>query len=824
VRTELHDGWSVAASGGDGLARLGAGVIPAAVPGCVHLDLLASGLIPDPYLGENEADVAWVGRTDWTYSTTFHHVAEGSERTDLVLDGLDTVAIVKLNGVVVARTRNMHRSFRVDVSDGLREGDNVLDIVFSAPITEAEAAADRLGARPHVNRHPYNALRKNASSFGWDWGPDLPSSGIWRPIALEAWRTARIASVRPLAGVAADGSGILDLEVEVEVAGAAGVELSVSARVAGRSTVATLHSDEAHASLRVVVPDVDAWWPRGYGNQPLYDVAVELFDGESRLDGRTQRVGFRTVAVATNPDEAGTSFELLVNGRTVLVRGYNWIPDDAFPSSVGRSRVESSIRQAFDSHANLLRVWGGGIYESDDFYDVCDELGILVWQDFLFACAAYPEEPELRDEVEAEAREAVVRLSAHPSLALWCGGNECLWGHEDWDWKEPLAGASWGLGYYSSLLPSLVAELDPSRPYIPGSPYSPTPGKHPNDPAHGPMHIWDVWNSRDYTAYLEYEPRFVSEFGFQGPPTWSTLTRALDEASLHRDSSAWLAHQKAEDGDGKLDRGMSGHLSHQDSFEDWHWATSLNQARAVAAGVEHFRSLAPHCAGAVVWQLNDCWPVTSWSAVDGDGRRKPLWYALRRSFSDRILVLEPLDGAVVLGVVNDSAEPWTPSVRVSRVAYDGRTLVTETLTVEVPARCASRVVLPASLALAGEPDQEVLLAEVGPLRSVRPFVEDVDSRLEPPSLDVRAVPVDGGWEVTVTTDVLVRDLSLLVDRLDPSAVVDDMLVTLLPGETATFFVSLPEGVELEEADFADPRVLRSANDLRASVAARLPAG
>jgi len=822
VRTELHDGWSVVAAGGDGLTRIGAGAVPAVVPGCVHLDLVAAGVIADPYLGENEADVAWVGRTDWTYSTTFRHVADGADRTDLVMEGLDTVAVVTLNGVVVTRTRNMHRSYRVDVSERLREGDNLLEIAFSAPLTEAEAAADRLGARPHVNRHPYNALRKNASSFGWDWGPDLPSSGIWKPIALESWSTARIASVRPRVDLAADGSGVLDVDVEVERV--AGVDLSVHVRVAGRSAVATLVADGTHASLRVVVPDVAAWWPRGYGEQPLYDVSVELFDGDARLDVRKQRVGFRTVAVATNPDEAGTSFELLVNGRTVLVRGYNWIPDDAFPSRVDRPRVERSIRQAFDSHANLLRVWGGGIYESDDFYDVCDELGILVWQDFLFACAAYPEEVELRDEVEAEAREAVVRLSAHPSLALWCGGNECLWGHEDWDWKEPLAGASWGLGYYSSLLPAIVAELDPSRPYIPGSPYSPTAGTHPNDPAHGPMHIWDVWNIRDYAAYLEYEPRFVSEFGFQGPPTWSTLTRALNEASRRRDSSAWLAHQKAEDGDGKLDRGMSGHLPHQGSFEDWHWATSLNQARAVAAGVEHFRSLAPHCTGAVVWQLNDCWPVTSWSAVDGDGRRKPLWYALRRSFSDRLLVLEPLDGGVVLGVVNDSAEPWTPSVRLSRVAYDGRTLATHILTVEVPARSASRVAVPGSLAVAGEPDREVLVAEAGHLRTVRPFAEDVDSRLEPPSLDVRAVPVAGGWEVTVTADVLVRDLSLLVDRLDPSAVVDDMLVTLLPREAATFVVSLPEGVELEAAAFADPRVLRSANDLRATVGARLPAG
>ena len=822
MRTELHHGWTVVATGGEGAGRSGAAALPATVPGCVHVDLVAAGVIPDPFLGENEAAVSWVGRTDWTYSTTFHHVADGAERVDLVMEGLDTVATVTLNGTVVARTRNMHRSYRVEVSGILRDGDNVLDVSFSAPITEAEAAAERLGARPHVNTHPYNALRKNASSFGWDWGPDLPSSGIWRPIALESWSTARIASLRPAVDVAPDGAGILDLVVEADRASER--ELAIRVRVAGESATVRLPEGQTSASLRVVVPDAAVWWPRGYGDQPLYDVEVELVDGESRLDVRDQRVGFRTVAVSSAPDEAGASFAIVVNGEPVLVRGYNWIPDDVFLARSDRVTVERSIRQAFDSNANLLRVWGGGIYESEDFYDVCDELGILVWQDFLFACAAYSEDPELSDEVEAEAREAVVRLSAHPSLALWCGGNECLEGYEDWDWKEPLGGRTWGLGYYSSLLPSIVAELDPSRPYIPGSPYSPTVGTHPNDPAHGPIHIWDVWNVRDYSAYLDYQPRFVSEFGFQGPPTWTTLARALDEGSRHRDSPAWLAHQKAEDGDGKLDRGIAGHLPPQDSFEDWHWATSLNQARAVAAGVEHFRSLAPHCSGAVVWQLNDCWPVTSWSAVDGDGRRKPLWYALRRSFSDRLLVLETQGGRMLLGVVNDTAEPWAPSVLLSRVAYDGTVLATETMTVSVAARSASRVVVPEALVSTREPGEEVLVAQAGAHRAVRPFAEDVESRLELPSLEVTAVALPGGWEVSVTTDVLVRDLSLLVDRLDPAATVDDMLVTLLPGETTTFRVSLPDGVVLDESAFQDSRVLRSANDLRASATARLPAG
>jgi len=406
----------------------------------------------------------------------------------------------------------------------------------------------------------------------------------------------------------------------------------------------------------------------------------------------------------------------------------------------------------------------------------------------------------------------VARLSSHPSLALWCGANECLWGYEDWDWKAPLAGRTWGAGYYHRLLPSIVAELDPSRPYVPGSPYSPDPGRHPNDPSHGPMHIWDVWNQKDYTAYLDYRPRFVSEFGFQGPPTWSTLTRALDEASLDPWSPTMLVHQKAEDGNGKLERGMAPHLPAPTSFDDWHWATSLNQARAVRLGVEHFRSLAPHCAGAVVWQLNDCWPVVSWAAVDGDGRRKPLWFALRRAFADRAVTLLPEGDSVILGLVNDSDEPWAASVRLRRLTFTGEVREELVLDVSVDPRSGARSRLLPAL-LGARADDEVLVADVDGLRSLLPFVEDVASRIPAADLVVDVVGAPGGYRVSVRADVVVRDLALLVDRLDPDAEVDQMLVDLLPGEEAVFHVATSRG--LEAGALTDRRVLRSANQLAA---------
>jgi beta-mannosidase len=386
-----------------------------------------------------------------------------------------------------------------------------------------------------------------------------------------------------------------------------------------------------------------------------------------------------------------------------------------------------------------------------------------------------------------------------------------------------LHGRTWGWGYYTDVLPSIVAELDPTRPYSPASPYSFAAGRHPNDPAHGSMHIWDVWNQRDYTAYREYVPRFVAEFGYQGPPTWATLTRAIDDAPRTPDSPAMLAHQKAEDGAAKLARALHDHLPPPESIDDWHWATSLNQARAVAYGVEHFRSWSPVCMGAIVWQLNDTWPAVSWAAVDGDGRRKPLWYALRRSFADRLLTVQPRNGAIALVAINDSAQPWQDEVTVSLHAPDGAVLSDAVVSLDVPPRRTGVLAVPPHVAAHSRQGcAQVLLAESTSLRAWWHFAEDVDADLRNPDLDVTVEQIDGGYRLDVTTGSLTRDLAVLADRLAADAVVDDMLVTLLPGETKTFTIRTTAVLTKEQ--LTDPLVLRSANQLVAGAAARSASG
>ncbi|MFI6131918.1 glycoside hydrolase family 2 protein [Micromonospora sp. NPDC051141] len=787
--TLLHEGWTLRAEPGPQVPPEIAGVeVPATVPGCVHTDLLAAGLVPDPYLDDNENRLLWIGRTDWAYRTTFAWQPGDDDRVDLVCAGLDTVATVTLNGVEVGRTENQHRSYRFDVRALLRPGDNTLAVRFDSPYRYAQAHRDRLGDRPNAYPEPFQFIRKTACNFGWDWGPTVVTAGIWQQIGLHAWSTARLASVRPLVTVA-DGVGRVELHVDVARAG--DEPLTVRADVAGVTAEVTVPAGERTAVLALTVPDPALWWPVGYGEQPLHDLHVTLHAADGRdLDAASRRIGFRSVRLDTTPDAHGTPFTLHVNDLPIFVKGVNWIPDDAFPNRVTRERLAQRFDQAVGANVNLLRVWGGGRYESGDFYELADELGLLVQQDFLFACAAYPEEEPFRTEVEAEAREQVARLAGRPSLVLWTGNNENIWGWHDWDWQEPLAGRTWGRGYYLELLPAIVGALDPTVPYWPGSPWSGTEDRHPNDPAHGTTHIWDVWNDDDYTKYREYVPRFVAEFGYQAPPAYATLRRSLSDEPLAHDSPGMSHHQKAIDGDRKLQRGLDAHLPPPADFDDWHYYTQLNQARAIQLGVEHFRSHRPVCTGTIVWQLNDCWPVTSWAAVDGDGRRKPLWYALRRAYADRLLTVQPRDGGLALVAVNETGQGWTGPATVTRLTVTGEPRAKTSVDLDVPAYSSVVLALPAELARPDEARRELLVADAGDTaeRALWFFAEDRDITWPAAEWDATVEPVDGGQRVRVTARTVLRDLTLFPDRLDPSAQVDTALVTLLPGESAVFTV------------------------------------
>ncbi|WAB84994.1 glycoside hydrolase family 2 protein [Microcella daejeonensis] len=823
---DITEGWTLELAAGRTVpTELAGRTIPAAVPGTVHTDLLAAGLIPDPYLDDNERLLAWIGSADSVYRTrvALTPTELAHERIDLAFDGLDTIASVRLGGTEVLRTANQHRSYRVDARGAIDAGALAIEVAFSAPVPAADAASLSLGYRPHVNHHPYNALRKMACSFGWDWGIDTATSGIWRPVRVEAWSVARLSELR--LSPAVDGAdGVVDVVVEVERSGAAGAAesaLEVLVSVGGVERSIPIAAGDSTGTARLVVADARLWWPRGYGEQELYDAVVTLVDADGVVrDRRDRRIGFRFVEIDDIADELGTPFVLVVNGQRIVVRGANWIPDDAFPHRVDRARYAERLAQAEFANINLLRVWGGGIYEHDDFFAEADERGILTWQDFLLACAAYSEEEPLRSEIEAEAREAIIRLADHPSLVMMNGNNENIWGYEEWNWQHRLEGRTWGAGYYYDLFPALVSELAPHVRYTPGSPFSPRTvagddGPAQNAPDHGTMHIWDLWNEKDYPHYRDYRPRFVAEFGWQAPAAWATIERSIHDEPLTPESPGMIVHQKAIDGNVKLTDGLVAHLPLPNDMRQWHWAMQLNQATAIRTGIEWFRSLTPHCMGTVVWQLNDCWPVTSWSAVDGDGRPKPLLFALRRAHADRLVTIQPEGDALRVAVVNDSVHAVDDEVRIARLAFDGTVIDEWTQRARLPAHDAVSLMVPDALGRPGDRGAELLVAEWGGERALWFFAEYRDSALPAAVIDREIVAAPGEPAdrvvVRVTARTLVRDLTLAVDTVHPDARALDGLIDLLSGESVDITVTLPAGTD--PAALLDDSVLQTANQL-----------
>ncbi|MFL6044708.1 MAG: glycoside hydrolase family 2 protein [Propionibacteriaceae bacterium] len=834
LRSDLRTGWSLRAVGGDHSGRVPE-FYPAQVPGCVHTDLMAAGVIPDPYLDGNEAALRWMYDVGWRYAVTLDpndldlQPPGPGEQADVVFDGIDTIGTVRIGGgedsakVELGRTYNMHRSYRFDISPYLSGERLDLEVDLDSATAYAEAERARLGDRPSAYPDaPFNFIRKMACSFGWDWGPDLRTAGLWKPVRLERWKVARLAQVVPLITLDSTGTGRVELRIGLERLDSK-ASVTLAADILGQRAEISLDGDKTTATLVMEVPDAPVWWPVGYGKQPLADLALTLATDDQELDRWQRRIGFRMIELDTSPDGIGTRFTISINGNPVFVKGANWIPDDHFLTRITAGRIERRLDQAVAANINMLRVWGGGIYESEDFYRGCDERGLLVWQDFLLACAAYPEESPLWEEIEAEARENVARLAPHPSLVLLNGGNENLWGHEDWHWKERLDGRTWGARYACELFPKIVAEVDPTRPYSDNSPYSPgadAESVHPNDPNHGTHHQWEVWNRIDYTAYRSEIPRFCSEFGFQALPAWRTLIdwvhaadgSPLDAANEPKNDTNFLLHQKAADGNAKLDRGLATHLGVPDSFADWHWATQLNQARAVTYAIDHYRRWWPRTAGAIVWQLNDCWPVTSWAAIDSEERPKLLWYALRQAFAPRNVVFANENGIVSAVLCNDTDEPWHGTLHLSRERLNGDGITNLSVDVRVEPRTVTPIALSDGLSKPDDPRAEVVVARLDDLTRVHTFVEDIELAFEPDPVEVEVMETDDGYAVTVTARSLAGDVSLLVDQVAADATVDHALITLTAGQSKTFHVGTTAR-GLEHAFTRSP-VLRTANDLQ----------
>ena len=626
----------------------------ATVPGSVYHDLLTAGLIPDPFYGDNENEALKIMEYDFIYSRDYEVPADllKSDAVLLRCHGLDTLAEIEINGKAVGRADNMHRTWEFDVKTLLREGENSIRIVFASPVKYIREAYEKKpleGSTDAMRGFPY--LRKAHCMFGWDWGPRLPDAGIWRDIELIGADTARLRDV--YVGQRHEAGRVtLNVVSHLEriTDGKTGISVSVTAPD-GQALTAE------GENCTVEIPDPQLWWPAGYGEQPLYTVEVTLADGRGVLDTWTNRIGLRTMTVRREKDEWGESFCHCVNGVDVFAMGADYIPEDNLLPRVNRERTRRLLEDARAANMNAVRVWGGGYYPEDYFYDLCDELGLLVWQDFMFACAAYDLTEAFEENVCAEFRDNIRRLRHHPSLALWCGNNEIESFVPLEIWTKGKKQIADYIKLYEYILPKLVKEEDPDAFYWPSSPSSGGSFDMPWDENRGDCHYWEVWHGlKPFTDYRNHLFRYTSEFGFQSFPCMATIESFSQPEDWNVFSYIMEKHQRNASANGKIAEYLSQTYLYPSSFDLFVYASQLLQAQAMQYGVEHWRRHRGRCMGALVWQLNDCWPVTSWASIDYFGRWKALHYYEKRFFAP-VLVSCAEEGTLTQNT-NVNAEPF----------------------------------------------------------------------------------------------------------------------------------------------------------------------
>ncbi len=636
------------------------------LPGDGVTALEQAGLIPDPYWGRNEYTSRWIGMRDWTARRI---VLMDAADYELVVSGLDCVAEIRWNGAVVLTAENQFRTYRVDLSPVAVEGENAVEIVFRSPVrAAAERQAQQPFAVPFTKNYEVpngNMLRKVQADFGWDWNIALTPFGLDGDIRLEPVGAARIDTVLVHQRHAPGRARVV---VVASVANAEGAE--VTATLSGSQASGTVEGGRASLVLDIANPEL--WWPNGQGAQVLHDLHLTCGDVSAH-----KRVGLRSMQLVTEPDAAGEGFKFRVNGRDIFAKGANWIMADALSGRITPEKTRGLLQSAADAHMNMLRVWGGGRYEPDSFYAACDELGLMVWQDFMFACSLYPSTPEFLFEVAAEVEEQVARLQHHACLALWCGDNELV-GALDW-YKESRENRDRYLVNYDRLNRTIETALRRTDPTATWWPSSPSLGHMDfRDGWHvegqGDMHFWSVWHeNREFDHYRDVRPRFCSEFGFQSYPSMTVIESFTAPEDRNIAAPVFESHQKNSGGNERIAATMFRYFRWPERFADFVWLSQIQQAEAIKTAVTQWRSLKPHCMGTLYWQLNDTWPVCSWSSLDYGGGWKMLHYAARAFFAPVTVVAVPEARGIALKAVNDTPGPVGLTVTAHAVNPAGET-------------------------------------------------------------------------------------------------------------------------------------------------------
>jgi beta-mannosidase len=807
---------------------------PAQVPGVVQTDLLRNKLIPDPFYRDDEFQLQWVGLADWEYRTTLavDSATLAHDHVDLVFEGLDTFADVYVNDQAVLHADNMFRSWRIPAKRLLNPGDNTLRVVFhsavmkmlpyvkSLPYVLPAISTSNGGNEEGIATAPYT--RKAPYQYGWDWGPRFVTEGIWQPVRLETWDALRIENLHVRQVKINPDEARVITEVEIEATRPTTVTLALShEELSGTSSndgtqSVQLDSGVNHVAFPLRIRKPKLWYPLGYGAPIRYRFSATVSMGRELAAHADVKTGLRSIELRRTPDQWGKSFEFVVNGIPIFAKGADIIPFDSFPNRVTPEVHRKILEAARDAHMNMLREWGGGYYESDDFYDLCDELGILVWQEFAFGGDMVPGDVAFQENVRQEAIQQIKRLRDHPSVAIWCGNNEVETGWYHWAdrqaFKEAVSPAVreriWQdyLILFADVIKSAVTQYADPAPYSPSSP-SANFEEPPDQFDNGDMHYWAVWHQlAPAQDYLKQFPRFMTEFGFQSFPEMRTIRSFAEPGDLDIRSAVMQAHQKNKGGNERILTYMLREYREPKDFEAFVYLSQVQQAEIIKLGAEHLRRQRPRTMGSLYWQLNDCWPVASWASIDYYGRWKALHYYARRFYDDVLISPYQHDSQVDVYVVSDKLQPLSGQVRVRLLDFTGRTFLDQTQQVQIPTlSSASYLKLPLNdLATKVDSHRSFLVADL--LVGGRPVSRnlvffDLTHNLKlpiAPKIESSISKSAGGYSLTLRTSELAR--SVYVSFGDMDVQMSDNYFDLLPGEPVT--LTLKTSGTMEELNSA----------------------
>ena len=810
-RIELNKGWTLLQLPDDGMAESASATAPAAdgewlqavVPGDVHLDLLRDGKISDPFYRDNELKLQWIEKVGWEYRTTVQATPEtlSRENVELVFEGLDTACTIYLNGKRIATPNNMFRAWRIDVKSALHAGSNDLQIMFPAPMKAAEAVAEKDPWHSRTHTDPKGYIRKAVYEFGWDWGPRFATSGIYLPAYLEAWDGARIDDIFVEQETVSQASADLDVHADILASKQEKVTVSVSYGIGGTSLhqerVVTLTPGSNRISFPIEITHPQLWFPSGYGAQPIYHFHVAVAEDGHELDTKDAKTGLRSVILRRDLDKWGRSFEFDINGIPIFAKGADIVPFDSFPSRVTDAKYRHILQSAKDANMNMVRLWGGGYYENEEFYDLCDELGLMVFHDLMFGNNWQPGTYEFKQDIQKEAEYQMTRLRNHPSIVLWDGNNETE-DLRDWNGNGQLPPAVhehiWQdyLTEFSGVLAVTAAKMDPEIPYWPSTPsadYEELSDAYQS----GDNHDWSVWHGGvDFSEYEKHHWRFTSEYGFQSFPEMRTIesfTAPEDRTSIL--SPVMLAHQKNGSGNSLIREYMHRYYGEPKDFAHFLYASQVLQAEAVKVGAEFWRRERPRSMGSLFWQLNDCWPVASWSSIDYYGRWKALQYYARRFYAPVLVSPHVEDGSLTVYVVSDKTASQNAELKLRIMHFDGTVVREIKKAVDVPALSSTII---AKLPISDLQDAdgkkldpasvfasaELSIRGEAVSSNIVYFVPTKQIKLPVPNIQTTFMKRGDGYDLDLSSAVLARSVMIAYGNVD--AQVSDNYVDLLPNQ------------------------------------------